>query len=177
MYDKDQRTAVPLCTRWHPEYPQQWGEVTSVDFRQDAPPGLSPGIQPQAAEQVHAGWTVAWVIAWLAAPVTTALFLLGRWAWRKWRRSPRVLNYHRDGFPADAVDIMSPGPWCNWRTGCTSDQAIAQHRADVLGSYGMKQAIKRELRGKDLVCCCAPKPCHGDIYLEIANADGRESNE
>jgi len=27
-----------------------------------------------------------------------------------------------------------------------------------------------ELRGKDLVCWCAPKPCHADILLELANA-------
>lgn len=28
---------------------------------------------------------------------------------------------------------------------------------------------KRELRGRDLVCCRAPKPCHADVLLEIAN--------
>jgi hypothetical protein len=26
-----------------------------------------------------------------------------------------------------------------------------------------------ELRGKDLVCWCAPKPCHGDVLLRLAN--------
>jgi hypothetical protein len=25
------------------------------------------------------------------------------------------------------------------------------------------------LRGKDLVCWCAPKPCHGDMLLRLAN--------
>ena len=28
---------------------------------------------------------------------------------------------------------------------------------------------KVELRGKTLGCWCAPKPCHGDVLLEIAN--------
>jgi hypothetical protein len=28
---------------------------------------------------------------------------------------------------------------------------------------------KKELRGKDLVCFCKPKACHGDILLKIAN--------
>src|SRR3954447_7860568 len=27
-----------------------------------------------------------------------------------------------------------------------------------------------ELRGKDLVCWCAPEACHGDVLLELANA-------
>ena len=26
-----------------------------------------------------------------------------------------------------------------------------------------------ELRGKDLVCWCAPEKCHGDVLLELAN--------
>lgn len=29
----------------------------------------------------------------------------------------------------------------------------------------------RELRGKDLVCFCAPYRCHGDAILRKANAD------
>ena len=27
-----------------------------------------------------------------------------------------------------------------------------------------------ELRGQDLICWCAPGPCHGDVLLELANA-------
>lgn len=27
------------------------------------------------------------------------------------------------------------------------------------------------LRGHDLICHCAPMPCHGDILLHLANAD------
>jgi Domain of unknown function (DUF4326) len=26
-----------------------------------------------------------------------------------------------------------------------------------------------ELRGKTLVCWCAPLPCHGDVLVELAN--------
>ena len=26
-----------------------------------------------------------------------------------------------------------------------------------------------ELRGRDLVCWCAPEPCHGDVLLQLAN--------
>ena len=31
------------------------------------------------------------------------------------------------------------------------------------------QEIKDELKGKDLVCFCAPKLCHGEVLLRIAN--------
>lgn len=31
------------------------------------------------------------------------------------------------------------------------------------------EAAKRELKGKDLVCFCAPLSCHGDILSRIAN--------
>lgn len=26
------------------------------------------------------------------------------------------------------------------------------------------------LRGRDLMCFCAPRPCHADVLLELANA-------
>lgn len=31
------------------------------------------------------------------------------------------------------------------------------------------EAAKRELRGKSLVCWCAPARCHGDVLMRIAN--------
>lgn len=30
-------------------------------------------------------------------------------------------------------------------------------------------AIKEELKGKDLMCWCAPKRCHGETIMRIAN--------
>lgn len=49
-------------------------------------------------------------------------------------------------------------------------------------TYGRERAIElyramilridpnfEELRGKDLVCCCKPAACHGDVLLELAN--------
>lgn len=30
---------------------------------------------------------------------------------------------------------------------------------------------KKELRGKDLICWCAPLACHCDVLLKIANSD------
>jgi hypothetical protein len=30
-------------------------------------------------------------------------------------------------------------------------------------------ALLPDLRGKDLICWCAPKPCHADVLLRLAN--------
>jgi hypothetical protein len=36
---------------------------------------------------------------------------------------------------------------------------------------GLRAAARRELRGRPLVCWCAlDRPCHADVWLEIANA-------
>jgi hypothetical protein len=48
-------------------------------------------------------------------------------------------------------------------------------RADWIRLYGERKLPKLlptvpELRGKDLLCWCAPEPCHGDVLLELANA-------
>jgi len=43
------------------------------------------------------------------------------------------------------------------------------HLAAVYGKPPTKEEIQAELKGKTLGCWCAPKPCHGDVLLEIAN--------
>lgn len=50
-------------------------------------------------------------------------------------------------------------------------------RADVVRKFeeylksnpALMEAAKRELKGKDLVCFCAPLACHGDVLSRIAN--------
>ncbi len=34
----------------------------------------------------------------------------------------------------------------------------------------LRERVRRELRGRDLVCWCAPLRCHADVLLELANA-------
>jgi len=41
----------------------------------------------------------------------------------------------------------------------------------LLASPDKVAAAKRELRGKDLVCFCAPNACHGDVLIEVANGE------
>ena len=46
---------------------------------------------------------------------------------------------------------------------------IEKYREWVLQQPGMLERIRTELRDRDLVCCCKPKACHGDVLLELAN--------
>ena len=74
--------------------------------------------------------------------------------------------------PAGTVYIGRPTPWGNpFREGedGTRAEVIAKFEEHVRANPTLVAAIKRELRGKNLVCWCAPLPCHGDVLLKIAN--------
>ena len=83
---------------------------------------------------------------------------------------PRVLNKFSDTIPHDAVYIGRPSKWGNpfviGKDG-TREQVVAKYRQWILSRPEMVASAKRELAGKDLVCFCAPRACHGDILLEI----------
>jgi len=49
--------------------------------------------------------------------------------------------------------------------------AVAQFLALVKLQPDFMEAVKRELKGKNLACWCdAGQPCHCDVLLEIANS-------
>ena len=52
----------------------------------------------------------------------------------------------------------------------TRAEVIAKYRTGLLQQPDLMAALP-ELRGKDLVCWCAPEPCHADVLLELANPD------
>jgi hypothetical protein len=97
---------------------------------------------------------------------------------------PRVLNYRTEGCPAGAVYIGRAMPrfglreskWVNpfkLRHGATYEErkeAIARYERHLYDSRLIDDV--HELRGKDLVCWCAPSPCHGDVLLHYANPIG-----
>lgn len=97
---------------------------------------------------------------------------------------PRVWNWHMPGYPKDAVNIMRPTRWGNpfshWQ-GTTTAQFYLPTRSQCIAAYkkwlyepkqaALREAIKLELRGKHLLCCCVPKDCHGNIILSIANEE------
>lgn len=52
----------------------------------------------------------------------------------------------------------------------TREEVVKKYEAWVLRQPAFFiQRIKNELKGKNLVCCCSPKACHGDVLLKIAN--------
>lgn len=84
---------------------------------------------------------------------------------------PRVVHCRRERFD---VYIGRPSIYGNpFRIGVdgTRDQVIALYRQHLFGKPALIAMIKRELRGKVLGCYCKPRACHGDVLLEVANAD------
>lgn len=85
--------------------------------------------------------------------------------------TPRVVHCKRD--PYD-VYVGRPGFWGNpFKVGYdgTREAVIKKYRDWLLNQPDKIAAAKAHLRGKVLACWCAPKPCHGDVLLEVANAD------
>jgi len=84
----------------------------------------------------------------------------------------KVLNKMHGGVPPGAVYIGRPSKWGNpfviGRDG-SRDEVIAKYRAWLLRNDRLMAALP-ELRSKDLVCWCAPAPCHGDVLIALANA-------
>lgn len=85
---------------------------------------------------------------------------------------PRVLNKNRDHIPDEAYYIGRPTPYGNpfviGKDG-TREEVIAKFTEYVNQNEALQSLIQKNLRGKDLVCFCAPLPCHGDVIIEIAN--------
>lgn len=84
---------------------------------------------------------------------------------------PRVLNLRRDGRPTGAVFIGRPSKWGNpfvIGRDRSRAQVLARYRAWLCERPELVAALP-ELRGRDLVCFCAPAACHGDMLLALAN--------
>lgn len=85
--------------------------------------------------------------------------------------------------PPNTVSVTRPGRYGNPYTVKQareagykgSDVEIAQMCVDTFRKEMpefAKAAFRQELRGKNLACWCKPgEPCHGDVLLEIANAE------
>lgn len=88
---------------------------------------------------------------------------------------PKVYNkYHRDA-PEDAVYIGRPSRWGNpFKIGVHAedrDQAVDMFEDWILSDFNeqLRIDVRRYLRDKNLICFCAPKRCHGDVLLRVAN--------
>lgn len=85
---------------------------------------------------------------------------------------PRVLNAKTVDRLGHTVYVGRPTKFGNpflIGTHGNREQVIVQYRRYLMRNPELVAAAKLELAGRDLVCWCAPLPCHADILLEIAN--------
>lgn len=80
---------------------------------------------------------------------------------------PRVLNKYRDPIPPGAIYVGRPSKWGN-------PFIVGKHGkrvecCDLFEQNILPDLDVRELKGKDLVCYCAPQRCHADAILKKAN--------
>ena len=85
---------------------------------------------------------------------------------------PKVHNkYHNTAGPG-AVYIGRGSPFGNpfviGKHG-DRDEVCDKYEAMLCSDPQLITRVKAELKGKDLICFCAPKRCHGDTLLRIAN--------
>lgn len=87
---------------------------------------------------------------------------------------PMVLNKYKHGIPAGSVYVGRPSKFGNpFKVEKPSDRGVMveKFREWIYTQPELIAAIKKELKGRYLVCWCAPKACHADILLEIANSE------
>lgn len=97
------------------------------------------------------------------------------------KQMPRVLNKRTHGIPKGAVYVGRPTKWGNpfsHQAGtlakykvATRDEAVDAYERYLRENPELMEAAKRELRGKDLVCWCAPLRCHADVLMKYANQE------
>lgn len=92
---------------------------------------------------------------------------------------PKVWN-KRNNPPEEAVYVGRPSRWGNpFVAPGTQSKLDVTVAADPIKAYEeylrqdplLLKDVKRELKGKDLVCWCAPRRCHADVLLKIANEE------
>ena len=84
---------------------------------------------------------------------------------------PTVFNKHSDKIPPDAIYVGRPSKWGNpfFVGPDTREVVVAKYKKWLDNQIAKGWLDPEELRGKDLVCWCAPLPCHADVLLELAN--------
>ncbi|TFL15934.1 DUF4326 domain-containing protein [Jannaschia formosa] len=86
---------------------------------------------------------------------------------------PKVHNSRAGTAPRHAVYVGRGSPWGNpFRIGPdgTRNDVCDRFEREVLPELDLAP-----LRGRDLVCFCAPARCHADALLAAANADPRRA--
>ena len=80
-----------------------------------------------------------------------------------------VLNKRMVGIPSGAVYIGRGSKWGNpfiiGKDG-NREEVIEKYIAYAKGKFSREEL--RTLKGKDLVCYCAPLGCHGDVLNRVS---------
>lgn len=85
----------------------------------------------------------------------------------------KVRNKHDGDAAPDAIYIGRSSCWGNpFRIGAHGDRTlvIARYEHWLRGQHALLRILDA-LRNRNLVCFCAPRPCHGDLLLWLAHAD------
>jgi hypothetical protein len=87
----------------------------------------------------------------------------------------QVINKRTHAAPSkNSVYIGRPSIWGNpFVIGKDGDrnEVIAKYARWLKSNPALCARAKVELKGKNLVCWCAPLPCHGDVLLSLANEE------
>lgn len=94
---------------------------------------------------------------------------------------PKVYNKRHRDIPRDAIYIGRPTKWGNRYSHLpgtlalfqteTRDEAVDKYEAWLRDQPELVAEIKRVFKGKSVICWCAPKRCHGDVIIKIANEE------
>jgi hypothetical protein len=87
---------------------------------------------------------------------------------------PKVWNKRDKNCPKDAVYVGRPSKWGNpfkIDKEHSREHVIELYRIGAICKLKNEPHWLDELKGKDLVCWCAPLPCHADILLKLANKE------
>ena len=82
----------------------------------------------------------------------------------------RVVHCKRESYD---VYIGRPSKWGNpFKSGRdgTLEEVLEKYRQHILSRPDLLAAL-HEIKGKVLGCWCKPKPCHGDILVELAEEE------
>jgi hypothetical protein len=86
--------------------------------------------------------------------------------------TPKVKHRHTDGIEYGDIYIGRGSVWGNpyiiGQDG-TREEVIEKFKVYLEGHESLRARVKLALKGKNLVCFCAPKACHGDYLLRLAN--------
>lgn len=81
----------------------------------------------------------------------------------------KILNKYTDKLTENSVYIGRGTKWGNpFRIGIdgTRTEVIEKYRIYLLNNPQLIKEAKEELSGKDLICFCSPKQCHGEVLRD-----------